>query len=383
MNLQKPVNLHIADYSGKYAPLLRRQLGNLYDKNLITGVSTNISKTLDTSDGLLHTNILIFIYNTCSPETIKKLSDAIDDETEVILAGTPENTVTNLLKLQTLFKTPHTIPLPWAIEQLQLNMHAILSKIHLSQRLQKAYELNDTNRLNTARLISDVTNSASGKMNAYVNLTTRLCLEVGRRVKLDQKRLFNLQIAAQFHHIGLLGGPPELTQTHPAQLTGKLRKKYDHYPTKSAEILARNPMFKDVAEIVQKHQTNAVGGQPPPPMESRVLRICSFYAAAAKLRGIDKQKTLELINRRTDTWFDRVCMREFNKIISEQTGNVQVPVSLDRLKPGMRVAQDVVSESGRMVLSGGAVLTPLHLQRLKIYHNMDPIPEVYVFVESR
>lgn len=113
------------------------------------------------------------------------------------------------------------------------------------------------------------------------------------------------------------------------------------------------------------------------PVGSRIISAASYYDHTVMANPkMKKDKILETIENESGILFDERVVSLIGEYISSQTpdeGGKSVDVSVFALKPGMRLASDIYSESGINLLRKGTVLEKELLNRIMKFHNVDPI----------
>ncbi|OGV53083.1 MAG: hypothetical protein A2X49_17270 [Lentisphaerae bacterium GWF2_52_8] len=278
---------------------------------------------------------------------------------------------------------------PWQLSQLFIILDSAISKVKLSRENQFLQESLGKSFSEILSLLEDILAELSPELSGHTQNVAALCERVAGELNLPRESREKLRLAAIFHDIGLLGMPKEIYKTTPSQLAGDLRTMYLRYPEIGSEMLKAIPRLKDIREIIRLHQENMDGtghlkvSRAQIPLEARILKICDHYDAAVSLRKEEKQKVIAQLNRRSGTGFDRMCLDAFTRSMTRELGEIKIPVSVANLVPGMRLGENAYARSGRMVLSAGASITNLNLKRLRIYHELDPIAEVFIVVENQ
>ena len=199
---------------------------------------------------------------------------------------------------------------------------------------------------------------------------------LAKRMKVPEKFMRELDIAARLHEIGKLVEP-----------VGDVPDW--HYLVTSRAILAEVPQFKGAGSIlgaVGEHwdgtgyPAHLLQGQIP--LRSRILRVLIDFDAAWERMNTGGDRVtldhiLEDLKRFVGTRYDSLIVTQLQAAIAASRGpewrSTKRRIPLGDLAPGMVLAEDLCTTSGIKLLSRGAELTDTTLELIIRRHTSDPI----------
>lgn len=121
----------------------------------------------------------------------------------------------------------------------------------------------------------------------------RVCyfsMVLGKQLKLSDKQIYDLQLAALFHDIGKIG-TPDAVLNKPSRLTNEEFKIMKQHPSQSYEILKGFDVFEKVAKYAKHHHERYDGRGYPDrlkgeaiPLFSRIILIADTFDAMTSTR---------------------------------------------------------------------------------------------------
>jgi len=153
-------------------------------------------------------------------------------------------------------------------------------------------------------------------------------VDLGKRMRLSQKKLENLKMAAILHDIGKIGIEENILNK-PGKLTDEEFSKIKQHPENGYKIIQDIEFLKDVSKIVLDHHEKIDGTGYPNgkkrgeiSTEAAILGIADVYDALITDRPYRKAMTMEqaiaIIEEGKDKHFDGQLADEFIRMIKEQ-----------------------------------------------------------------
>ena len=236
------------------------------------------------------------------------------------------------------------------------------------------------------QMVDLVANIASmpGSESEHSRKKTHLAMAMGEELGLEEEELLHLKHAARLHRIGWVGVPREVTRTPRTTMSNDQRAKFEQHPTYAEAVLLSVPSLKKAAVLVAaQHEEFNGSGFPNKlvgegiPLGARVLAIARDYYDAMAGRIVAEKltpsKAVEHIVNGSETAYDPQLVTLFSKVVKSVD---ELDVTLDEivvrtmsLLPGMRLARDLTTDGGvvllakRTVLSDDAITTLLNLER--------------------
>lgn len=154
------------------------------------------------------------------------------------------------------------------------------------------------------------------------------CVSVGKEMGFSPEEIYELEVAALFHDLGKIG-VPESVLRKPSRLTDEEFLEMKLHPSKSYDILAEFPIFKQAA-INAKHHHERFDGRGYPdglkgediPLFSRIILISDTFDAMTSTRPYRKGLPFEVafaeLREFAGTQFDPVIVEKFISCMTKE-----------------------------------------------------------------
>jgi adenylate cyclase len=200
----------------------------------------------------------------------------------------------------------------------------------------------------------------------------RLALAIGTELELDEEDLQHLKYAARLSKIGWVGVPRIITRKPFAAMTVEQRLLFEKHPSYAEAVLLSVPRLKQASHIIG-FQHEKFNGQGFPqksagdgiPLGARILAVArDYYDLMAG--GIEKNKltpaeAVAWIVADAGAAYDPDIVKIFQEVVTtidEFDPNVEeISVRSMSLLPNMRMARDLTTEEGVVLLSKGSTFT--------------------------
>ena len=192
--------------------------------------------------------------------------------------------------------------------------------------------------------------------------------------------VWDLEISALLGPIGRITLPGEMLR--PGQSRPEAASLLARIPEVSAGLLQPIPRLERVARIV-RYQSKGFDGTGFPadevmreelPIEARILKVLWDFAeheAARKNRAVAMEEL-----RRHAARYDPIVLEAWAALVGGDPRTTGVrKVEVAGLEPGIRLAEDVLTTSGRLVLAAGLRLGAGHLELLRSLHELLDLQE--------
>jgi response regulator RpfG family c-di-GMP phosphodiesterase len=213
---------------------------------------------------------------------------------------------------------------------------------------------------------------------------------VADRLGLNEQARRQTLFAAILHEIGKVGLPDDILCKNSCNLPSSLLPVYQQYTTVGSMIVSTITGYKESADAVY-HQLENYGGSGFPaelmgeeiPLGARILRGI-VLVEDLRNQGHSVQAIVEKIRLSMHVVLDQRIANVLIEFLLSQNGREdtnKVKISVDKLAPGMEIAEDVYAASGVKLLPKGAQLQEKMLSLLLERHATDPvIGGVYILV---
>lgn len=205
-------------------------------------------------------------------------------------------------------------------------------------------------------------------------LTEKLGIEDESRKK--------IVFGAILHELGKVGLPDEIAGKEDKDLSAEALSVYKHYTTVGSMIISTMTGYKESADAVYHQLENYDGSGFPDGLMgdeihvgARIIRAIVLLEQLGSL-GLSVQETVDRVRDAMNRILDK---RTANLIIEflldkgEKTYCTRVKISLDRLKTGMVIAEDVYAASGIKLIPKGIRVQEKMIEVLMERNNMDPV----------
>jgi len=162
---------------------------------------------------------------------------------------------------------------------------------------------------------------------AHSSYFTKLVIDLGRQMHLDQKQIEGIKYASLLHDAGKAEIPPEILMKR-SKLTSEEFKIVKKSPLRGAQILRPLQMLKPVIPIIMHHHEKFNGTGYPSrlkkgqiPMGSRVMAVADAFEAMVYGRPyrerIDIDSAIKEIKKKSGIQFDPKVVEAFLKVVKK------------------------------------------------------------------
>jgi cyclic di-GMP phosphodiesterase len=196
----------------------------------------------------------------------------------------------------------------------------------------------------------------------------------------------HLHRAARLHEIGKVALDPAMARADPARLGPQDADAYRSYSGLSYLVLRHVSTFEPAAALVRHQFENWDGSGRPDhllqgqiPLGSRILRVLvDFFADLEKVFDVDRRAELvqQLQERMGAVYDPAVCLALIQYVrhyLDAALAKAQRFVPVEGLEPGMKLATDLITASGALLLRENEILTSREIQGILRHHLFDPI----------
>jgi len=229
----------------------------------------------------------------------------------------------------------------------------------------------------------------------------RLALAIGAEIGLDEEDLLHLKYAIRLHKLGWVGVPKSVTAKPFLTLSDQERAAFEKHPAYAQAVLLSVPRLRKVSDIIASQHEHFNGHGFPEkragegiPIGSRILAVArDYYELMAGVIDEAKLTPAEAVARivaESDDAYDGDVVKAFQAVVRTVD---ELDPTLDEtsvrsvsLLPAMRLARDLITDEGVVLLAKGTTLTEntitslINLEmrsdkKLQIYVMKDAPPE--------
>ncbi len=208
---------------------------------------------------------------------------------------------------------------------------------------------------------------------------------------------WEFEIAAMLSPIGFVTVPQSVMQRAKAglSLTNQEADMLARVPETGSRLIAKIPRLEAVAEIVLYQSKNFDGTGLPQdgragediPVASRILHILDNLAQM-EAKGMSKAEALLAMQQQTGFYDPRAldaAFKCFDAYLPHASANATLAraVKISELHAGQTLRSDVETNDGTLLLLRGGKLTPVILEKIRNFHQLNGIKEpIYVAEET-
>jgi HD-GYP domain-containing protein (c-di-GMP phosphodiesterase class II) len=205
---------------------------------------------------------------------------------------------------------------------------------------------------------------------------------IAQRLELPREKRKQIVFAALLHEIGKVGLPDGVAGKLYHNLSTTLRSTYRQHPTIGSMIISTMTGYRESAEAIHHQLENYDGSGLPDE-----LMADEIPAHARILRAVVFQEELRAQGCTVDVVIEQVRLA-INSVLEQRIANLlieflrkhdvkpetnKLKLSVDELKPGMVVAEDIYAASGVKLLPKGVQLRDRTLALLMKRNETDPV----------
>jgi response regulator RpfG family c-di-GMP phosphodiesterase len=193
---------------------------------------------------------------------------------------------------------------------------------------------------------------------------------------------YDIEIAATLYNIGKLSLPDRLLEEEGAGVTRGDRALLSQSPLLGEALLSSVPRLRAAARII-RHQNEWYNGQGFPdglsgdaiPLGARIIAVAEAYTQAG---------TREALKQGEGRRFDPRVLESFGRYLDEQRRalqGIELRLLPTQLTEGMTLSRDLYTRRGLLLATGGKLVDPPTLEKIRNFHRVDPI-EGWIYARS-
>lgn len=272
-------------------------------------------------------------------------------------------------------------------------------------------ELSDEIAKNFYQTINLLANIASTYDKYYEGSHSRFVshksAQIAKVLGMTETEIFEIKIAGLLHDIGKVGMNENILMKFPSEMNGNEIQKYQTHPILGKDLLSAHNGFDTISDIILQHHERVDGSGFPLHLrgeeisaQASILSVVNTFHSTVykKQKTINKSKpsryssavafldaskdryvtTMNYLHSKSGIFFDKTIVDVFTDIIkAERKGLGQktiMKLPLNKLKPGMVIAEDIVTNYGLIICYSGEEITEEILESLKHTTRWHEIP---------
>lgn len=272
----------------------------------------------------------------------------------------------------------------------ELNAHL---EEKVAQRTQELAQLNQKlkkNYLTSIKVFSNLLEWRGGPLAGHARRVADLSRKTARAMNLAESEQQEIFIAALLHDIGEIALPDNVLNRPVPRLTEEESAQYRRHPVLGEQALMAMDDMQGVAALIRSHHERHDGNGYPDrwaadqiPRGARILAVADTFddllAGRLSATPLNAADARSMIARGRGTQFHPEVVDVFLQVLLEAAPVAAAPPRLlnsAQLEPGMRLARDLVSREGGVLLAAGQRVTAELIHRIQVRELRDGAPLV-------
>jgi adenylate cyclase len=254
--------------------------------------------------------------------------------------------------------------------------------------LESAQEEEHKSFLSMLHVFSDISELRAGLASGQSARVARWCEQLALRMGMTAHHARDTMMAGMLHGIGKLGLSEDLVRKPIEKMSSEELQRFLWHPVKGQMLLTPIPSLAETGEII-RHQHERHDGRGVPeslsgdaiPLGSRILAVVRDFEGLCN-GGITSQNTtpekaLAMLRTHAGHRYDPLVVETFVTMIEEQRLMLEQQTRLlapQELRVGMKLAEDLRTRSGVLLLNKEHVLDEAILTRLRRFEQIEEMP---------
>lgn len=245
------------------------------------------------------------------------------------------------------------------------------------------------------RLFADLMELYDQHVGGHSKRVAALSRGLADKIGLKPGEVDMVETAALLHNIGLIGIPRDILEKEEQYLQENEKALLKQNPILSQDLLSSIGELKPVGNIIRSHMEKYDGKGYPDGIKgtdihigARIIAVCKLFDGMSLFPSKKPlAEVFEIIKNERGKGLDPAVVDMFFELLKEYkeedihsiapipSGIKQdVTVQITAAKPGMVLAKNLVTGSGRLLITKGTTLTVPLIEKVKNFNNIDPIP---------
>ncbi|MEW5949310.1 MAG: HD domain-containing phosphohydrolase [Thermodesulfobacteriota bacterium] len=258
-----------------------------------------------------------------------------------------------------------------------------------TQEISRLYKELQSSYFKTIRIFMDLMQMYDPALGGHAKRVAVLSRILAEKCELQGEELDVVEAAGSLHDVGLIGIPREIIRKKGSERTAAEKALYEQHPALGYAILNSVPKLDQVSILVKSHHERFDGAGYPDrlkkeeiPLGARIIAVANVYDHLSARKDISREDVLHRLRNLAGGELDpsvvSAAIEAFSAIKKADRG--EVAVTLADLRPDMVLARELKTHSGRLLMPKDAVLKEAYLEKIKKFHEIDPIVGwIYVY----
>ncbi|MET3445499.1 two-component system response regulator [Ralstonia pickettii] len=276
--------------------------------------------------------------------------------------------------------------------QVQSRTEEIRQTVMFLEGAQRDLKTNFTNMVQVCASMIELRCGAMARQSLRVaNLARRIAMEAGL-TGLQVQDIFH---AGLLHGIGKLSLPDALLNTSLDRLSAEQAQQFYQHPLRAQMLLTPVPQLEHVALIV-RHQYERFNGRGTPdrlaghgiPIGARILAVARDFegllAGEIIKQRVSGDQAMEMIKAQSALRYDPDVAVRFVAVLKQQGEAMPVrQITSGELREGMRLADDVFTRRGVLLLTKDSVVNAHQVMQIKRFESHEDLPfTILIYAEQ-
>ncbi len=264
--------------------------------------------------------------------------------------------------------------------------------------LEKGQEEIKQNFLTMLKVFSSLIELRSGMLGGQSDRVSALGRRLGKKFQLTEGQIQHLGIAGLLHAIGKIGLPDELIRKPQEKMTGEESRMFMNHAVKGHMVLTPLASFGEISEFIL-HQHERYDGRGLPsgiagdqiPLGSRILALARDFEAlrsgAIAAQPLPLEKAIQVIKSQSGIRYDPSVVEAFVALVNEEDSLLREKsreVKSRDLEAGMKLAEDLRTGEGVLLIVKDSVLTQNNIQQIRKFEQLEDISlQISITIEEK
>ena len=256
------------------------------------------------------------------------------------------------------------------------------------EQLKRLYKSLQINFRDTVRVFVELMEMYDPFLGGHAKRVAIMSRNLAERMSIKGVDLDLTEIAASLHDIGLIGMPKEIYREPYHKLTKPQQALFRSHPEIGYSLLYKIEFLRQAAVVVKSHHERFDGKGFPDglpdlsiPEGARIIHAVSNFDMFVHRDGMDQDEAVSELKKQAGSVLDPTIVHAIEDTLHTiRPVQTEFGCTIKDLEPGMKLARDIKTISGRMLMTKGSTLTEAHIIRLKQFSKIDPIVDrIYVY----
>ena len=249
---------------------------------------------------------------------------------------------------------------------------AVKAALSYHNLLKAEKELLENTVKGSIQAMVEILSIVSPKIFGHASAIKDYVMKCARQMRVDSG--WELEAAALLGQIGAVTLPEELVDNviKGSRLSEEDRQLFEKYPEIGAQLINKIPRLESISEII-RYQNKGFDGSGIPedgvageaiPLGARILR--PVLDLVFGFSGVSDAEALERLKSRAHL-YDPQVIKALEAVVGATNERVVQRISVTQLSESMTIADDIVSESGQLLVRKGQSLSSSMIKRLINY----------------